>query len=184
MPGRLKLQMTNARDVGLGERVDVTLLHLQTGARQVVRRQANRTITITGLREPPLGLYRLEVDPPSYLPVGAFANTADTETVRLVFPVDASKVTGTKFPTFDDFSIDSQTLLKASTSVLGLPNLSGEPLWDALDEIRRAGFLNIMAKTAATAFANGLTVASYLKELLEIRCDRFFVSVPRRSSLA
>jgi hypothetical protein len=178
MPGRIKLQMTNARDATLGESVDVTLLHLQTGSRQLVRRQGNRTITITGLREPPQGLYRVEVDPPSYLPVGAFANTGNADAVRLVFPVDAAKVTGTKFPTFTALSADSKTVLTAGTQVLGFENVSGETLWEGLDEIRRAGFLNIMAKTSATAFANGRAVASYFKQLLEIRGDRFFVTVP------
>ncbi|HYU77972.1 MAG TPA: hypothetical protein VEK56_03245 [Vicinamibacterales bacterium] len=177
--GRIKLQMINARGSSLGETIDISLLHLPSGTRQVVRRrQGNKAMTIAGLKEPPDGLYRVEVDPPSYLPVGVFANTLNADAVRLIFPIDPAKVTGTRFPAFDQLALDAQRLLTASNQVLAFSGLTAELLWAALDDIRRAGFLNIIAKTATTAFTNTRTVASYLRELREIRGDRFFVDVP------
>jgi hypothetical protein len=177
--GRIKLELLNARGNSLGERVDVRLRHMPTGSVQITRRQSARTMTIAGLKEPPDGLYRVEIDPPSYLPVGAFVNTSSTATFRLVFPVDPGKVQTTEFPAFSELTTDAQRILVASNMVLGFAGVNGRDLWSRLDEVRRAGFLNIMAKTQVTAFANGRTVASYFREMREVRGDRFFTDVPQ-----
>jgi len=176
--GRVKLQMLNARGRSLGEPVDVALRHMTTGNIVVTRRQSARTLTLSGLKEPPDGLYRLEVDPASYLPVGAFANTASKDPVRLIFPVDPTKVRAIEFPVFADLALDAQRILDASTQVLGFAGVTGNALWLGLDDIRRAGFLNVLTKAQLTAFANARSVASYFQELREVRGDRFFVEVP------
>jgi hypothetical protein len=177
--GRLKLQMTNTRGSSLGESVDISLRHMSTGTNWIVRRQSARTIVLTGLRQPPDGLYRILVDPPSYLTVSVFANTAASDPVPLVFPVDPDKVASVRFPSFAGLPADAKRILSASQNVLGFEGLSGRQLWEGLDEIRRAGFLNIVTKAMSTAFANGRTVASYLTLLREVRGDRFFVEVPQ-----
>ena len=177
--GRLKLQMTNTRGSSLGESVDISLRHMSTGTNSIVRRQSARTIVLTGLRQPPDGLYRVLVDPPSYLPVSVFANTAASDPVPLVFPVDPDKVASVRFPSFAGLPADAKRILSASQSVLGFEGLSGRQLWEGLDEIRRAGFLNVVTKAMSTAFPNGRTVASYFTLLREVRGDRFFVDVPQ-----
>jgi hypothetical protein len=177
--GRLKLQMTNTRGSSLGESVDISLRHMTTGTNSIVRRQSARTIVLTGLRQPPDGLYRVLVDPPSYLPVSVFANTAASDPVTLVFPVDPDKVASVRFPSFAGLPADAKRILSASQNVLGFEGLSGRQLWEGLDEIRRAGFLNIVTKAMSTAFPNGRTVASYFTLLREVRGDRFFVDVPQ-----
>ena len=76
-------------------------------------------------------------------------------------------------------------LLNASSNVLGFVGKKGKALYDALDEldeqqpIRKAGMMNIFAKTAATGFANGRTVLSYIQELRELRGDRFYAVVSK-----
>jgi hypothetical protein len=177
--GRLKLQMTNTRGSSLGEAVDISLRHMSTGTNMIVRRQSARTITLTGLRGAPDGLYRVLVDPPSYLPVSVFANTVGRDPVPLVFPVDPDKVASVRFPSWTGLPAEAKRILAASQSVLGFEGLSGRQLWEGLDEVRRAGFLNIVTKALATAFANGRTVASYFSVLREVRGDRFFVDVPQ-----
>jgi hypothetical protein len=178
--GRLKVQLVNTRGTALGEAVDISLHHMTTGTSSLVRRQSARTMILTGLRPAPNGLYRLLVDPPSYLPVSVFANTGSDEIVPLVFPVDPAKVSAVRFPAFAAVSDDAQRILSASSNVLGFEGRSGKPLWDALDDIRKAGILNILAKTQSTAFANGRTVASYFTELREARGDRFFIDVTQQ----
>jgi hypothetical protein len=172
------LQVTNTRGAALSEPVDISLRHMTTGSLQFVRRAGARQITINGLREPPDGLYRVDVDPPSYRAVGVFANTLRDEVVSLVCPIDPGKATA-DFPAFDGLSADAQRLLTRSTTVLGFVGVTGEALWNALDDIRGAGFLNILAKAQATAISSGRTVASLLRELREVRGDRFFVDVPQ-----
>ena len=177
--GRLKVQMTNTRGSSLGEAVDVSLRHMTTGVNSIVRRLSAKTITLTGLREPPDGLYRILVDPPSYLPISVFANTASRDVVPLVFPIDPAKVASVKFPSFPALPADAKRVLSASQNVLGFEGLSGRQLWEGLDEVRRAGFLNIVTKSLSTAFTNGRTVTSYLGALREVRGDRFFVDAPQ-----
>lgn len=169
----LTLQLANTRGGALGEPLDISLRHMTTGHRKLVRRIGARTVTIRGLD----GLYRVEVDPPSYLAVGAFANTLLDPVLSLVLPIDPAKAFA-RFPGFGALSDEAKRLLSQSGQVLGFVGATGKALWEALDDIRRAGFLNILAKAHATAFASGRTVASYLGELREIRGDRFFVDVP------
>ena len=70
-------------------------------------------------------------------------------------------------------------LLTASKDVEAFNGKKGAALYNALDDIRRAGFLNVMAKSLATPLANGRVVASYFKHLMKLRGDRFFVAVAR-----
>jgi hypothetical protein len=60
-----------------------------------------------------------------------------------------------------------QVLLQASKNVLGYSNKAGTELYAARDDVRKAGFLNIMAKCG-------------LQELRECRGDRFFVQVTQQ----
>jgi hypothetical protein len=52
-------------------------------------------------------------------------------------------------------------------------------LYDALDNVRKAGFLNIARKTGATGLSNGKNVLFYIQELTELRGDRFFAVVSK-----
>jgi hypothetical protein len=63
--------------------------------------------------------------------------------------------------------------------VLGFEGIRGENLYKRLDDIRKAGMFNIVAKSRATPLSNGKNVLSYLKVLHELRGDRFFATVPK-----
>jgi hypothetical protein len=95
--------------------------------------------------------------------------------------VDSKKVVGVTFPTFPNLVRDLRDLLTNSTNVLGFPNLMGEPLYKELklDLVRCAGVLNIARKTLATRFVNDRSVLSYIKDVREVRGDRFFAIVDR-----
>jgi hypothetical protein len=94
-----------------------------------------------------------------------------------VCAVDPDKVASLDVPAFDNLREDAKRTLMASDTVLGFEGKTGAALLGALDPIRQAGFLNIIAKTVETVFANGRSVASHLQKLLELRGDRFFVTV-------
>ena len=129
----------------------------------------------------PQGLYRIDIDPPSYQYVSQFINikASGTTTLELAFPIDPSKVKKVKFPAFGSTEADLQRVLENSEKVLGFEGNKGAALYNGLDDIRRAGLLNITAKTRATLLTNGRTVLSYVQELREIRGDRFFAAVPK-----
>ncbi|HEV2827703.1 MAG TPA: hypothetical protein VGW76_08855, partial [Pyrinomonadaceae bacterium] len=101
--------------------------------------------------------------------------------LSLKFPIDPGKVTKVNFPAFTSkpISDDLRTLLENSDKVFSFEGKKGKDLYDALDDIRKAGLLNIAAKTGATPLSNGRPVLSYIQKLNEIRGDRFFCVVPK-----
>lgn len=178
---KLRLELLDVYGEGLREKVDILLRHQVLS--EVLKASANAStpIEITGLRGFPQGLYRMEIDPPSYQYISQFVNmkASGVTKVTLTFPIDPNKVKKVNFPAYAKTSNELKRILDASGSVLGFEGKTGKELYDALDDIRRAGLLNIAVKTGATPLTNGRTVASYVQELSELRGDRFFARVPK-----
>lgn len=82
-------------------------------------------------------------------------------------------------PAYNKLNPDLTTLLEKSENVLSFAGKKGNDLYDSLDNIRRAGLLNIAVKSGATPLTNGRTVLSYIWSLNEIGGDRFFCVVPK-----
>lgn len=179
--GKLKLVLTNVQGKPLAEEVDVNFRHQTTG--QWVRAQvtAGRSVVIDGLRAQPDGFYRVEIDPPSYLPVGRFISlrSSGTTPLELTFPVDPRKVSRVQFPKHATLPEAAKRVLHVSSNVLGFEGRVGAGLYSDLDDIRRAGLLNILTKTLHTTFGTGQSALSYVDELVELRGDRFFAVVKK-----
>jgi hypothetical protein len=92
--------------------------------------------------------------------------------------VDPDKVVSVDFPGWDRIPF-AQRLLEASTNVLGYAGLRGEALYNQFDSIRRAGLLNIIAKCRRTPLESGGVVFDHIREIRELRGDRFFAVVPK-----
>jgi hypothetical protein len=173
----LKLALRDVNDRVLGEQSDVMLRRQSTGQMSVVQTKPGKTLNIQGLAS---DVYSVQVDPPSYLSAGAFAMvTPGGADLAMTFPVDPRKVKKVVFPAFAALGGDAKRVLTATEALLGFPNLSGKNLYDPLDDIRKAGLLNIFAKSGWTPLTNGRTVSSYIVKLLELRGDRFFSVVPQ-----
>lgn len=176
----LTMELLDARGRRVSEPVDIMMFHQPTGAPKVVRVPASKRVRITGLTAVPQGLYRMQVDPASYLATGRFVSVPAAGTsVTMRFPVDPRKVKKVKFPAHAGLPSEAQRILDISDAVLGFGEKTGVDLYDALDPVRRAGFLNIVAKCEATAVAGGRSVLSFVGTLHELRGDRFYASVPR-----
>jgi hypothetical protein len=164
--------------------MDVSLQNQTLSDNRLVRGlKAKPTPVLTGLNVFPNGRYRLEVDTLSYHPVSLFVSippdgNGDT-TVTL--PVNPKKVIRVNFPDYGALSTDVRGLLERSPKVLNFEGKTGETLYNALDDIRRAGFMNLVAKANRTRFVNASdpprSVLSFIQELNELRGDRFFASV-------
>jgi hypothetical protein len=180
-PVILSLELRDVYGDLLKEKVDIILRHQVLSQVVKVSNNASTKIQIKGLNGAPQGLYRIDIDPPSYQYVAQFINlkASGTTALEFTFPIDPSKVKAVKFPAFGSREADLQRVLENSEKVLGFEAKKGKALYDALDDIRRAGLLNITAKTRATLLTNGRTVLSYIQELREIRGDRFFAAVPK-----
>lgn len=181
LSGKLELELVDVSGKLLGEKVDVTLRHQVLSETKKASAVASQKFIITNLRGVPQGLYRLEIDPPSFLPVSQFVNVKATGTtgLQVIFPIDPKKVKSVDFTKFTKLSADAQKLLDNSGKVLSHEGKTGAALYESLDNLRRAGLLNILAKTEATPLSNGRTVLPYIQELRELRGDRFFVIVSK-----
>lgn len=172
----LKLRLVDVKDRLLGEAADVMLRRQSTGVLSRVRTQAGRAVKIADLAS---DVYAVQVDPVSYRAAGVFVNVSPGgASLTMTFPVDPAKITQLVAP-FAGMRPDGQRMLNDTQNLLGFPGLSGKDLYEALDNIRKAGLLNIIAKASATAMTNGKAVSSYLMHLLELRGDRFHAVVPR-----
>ncbi len=180
--GKLKLNLVDVFGKRLQEKVDVSLRNLQLSHAPVIRGlDASKIISIPNLHTGSQGVYQLSIDPPSYHPVGQFITiktSGDTE-LTIPFPIDINKIVSVTFPTFPNLLKDLRSLLNNSPSVFGFENNTGEALYLKLDDIRRGGVLNIARKTQATRFANDKTCLSLIKEIRELRGDRFFAFVEK-----
>jgi hypothetical protein len=185
--GKLRLELLDVYGDFLQEKVDITLRNQDlTDNLRVADLDAGRQILIDNLIGPPRNRYLLQIDVPSYRPVSRFVAATSGEAVEprtLFFAVDPKKVISVDFPGYASLSAEARSLLEMSEKVLDFAGLKGEALYQKLDNIRRAGLLNIAAKTDRTRLSNGRTVLSYLGsepgELSEIRGDRFFARVPK-----
>src|SRR5574337_1967744 len=72
--GKLRLRLLDVYGELLGEDVDIMLRHQNLSDNQVATANASRRILIPDLYGAPQGLYRIEIDPPSFLPIHQFVN--------------------------------------------------------------------------------------------------------------
>lgn len=180
MPSKpdLTLELIDANGELLDEAALVTFRNMMTGGIKSARSAPGKVLAVRGLDRGATGLYRVEADPGGYLASGKFVSIPSAgveETIQ--FAIDPRKVTSVDFPSFARLDPDAKTLLDASDAVSAFPGLSGTDLYAALDDIRKAGFLNIVTKSRATPLLNGRAVSSYFESLNDLRGDRFFCVV-------
>ncbi len=187
--GRLTLDVLDVYGNHVTEQVDIFLKN-QTLSDAPAYRDVGVTATleVTGLHTFPNGIYRLEVDSPSYHPVSRFVSLPPdgNGTAAVTLPVNPKKVIRVEFPAFGagNIAADAWALLEHSPNVLNFAGKSGKVLYDSLDDIRKAGFLNLAAKSSRTRFAAapgdaGPSVLSFVQQLIELRGDRFFAIASR-----
>lgn len=178
---KLRLKLTDVYGDPIKEKIDIILRHQVLS--EIVKASASgaAVIDIVGLRGTPQGLYRIEIDPPSYQYVSQFVNmkASGITSLDITFPIDPSKVKKVNFPAYSKLPEDLKKLLESSENVLSFEGKKGKNLYDDLDDIRKAGLLNIAAKTGHTPLTGGGTVLPLIQELKEIRGDRFFAVVPK-----
>jgi hypothetical protein len=183
--GKLTLQVLDVFGTPIDEPVDVFLRN-QTLSDAPAFRGLDVTATqvLSDLNIFPNGRYSMELDALSYHTVSQFIGippNGDGE-ATVTLPVNPKKVIRVVFPEFSAISGDARSLLERSPKVLNFEGKTGETLYTALDDIRRAGFLNLVAKADRTRFTtqqgSPRSVLSFIQELSELRGDRFFAFMP------
>ena len=171
--GVLNLSVVDVYGDTLSEPIDIFLRHQSLAHDPAFRvLKPARTIIIKDLYQNPQGLYRIEVDAPSYVAVSQFLNIPGSGPGQLAvtLPINKDRVVSVMFPEFTSLNSDAIRLLSAST----IGNLTGAPLYESFDSQRKAGFLNLVAKAAHTRLLDDTTVLSYLDRITEQRGDRLF----------
>jgi hypothetical protein len=182
--GKLKLSLVDVYGQRLQEGVDISMRNLQLMSdRPLVRDvDASKIIIIKNLSAPSNNVYQVVIDPPSYHPTNRFVSISSgnnpTEE-KFVFAIDITKVVKVTFPPFNTAMRELRDLLNRSSVVVGNQLLTGAALYDGLDDIRKAGMMNIARKTQATVLPNGKSVIDLIREVKELRGDRFFAAVER-----
>lgn len=176
----VKLRLLDVYGKPLNQPTMVMCRNQVTGRVLSVQVPAGRAVTVKGLTGAPAGLHLLQIDPAAYLPCGTFIDVPATGAidVTLTFAIDHARVEDVTFPSFARLPATGKALLRDH----GLKDAVGEgrQLYDdGLDNLRKAGFLNIVAKTSVTTLPNGRPVASYFTRLEDLRGDRFFCTVPQ-----
>ena len=177
-PPKVTLRLVDAADQPISQPCDVMLWNQITGEHLVAHAPKSSVVNVP-LKGAPEGIYRIQVDPAAYLASGAFVSVAASGATKLtvLLAIDPAKVKNIKRPAFDALSADARRVLSETKALPNFPSLSGSELFGNLDDIRCAGFLNIIKKTEHTALLNGRIVATYIKGLIDLRGDRFFAAV-------
>ena len=178
--GKLILDLVDSRERRITEPVDIELQHRTLSQRKVAKQiNMSRKKSIGGLHRQPKGQYRLFIEAPSYLPVHRFVNipAGGDRTLTLPLAVNPRKIRKIVFPAFATLEAVVQQILIKSDSPLSFEGKKGSPLYSALDDSRKAGFLNIVAKSADTVLPNSRRVLDYIRRVTELRGDRFFAVV-------
>ena len=184
--GQLLLQILDVYGKPVGEPVDVFLKNQTLSDAPALRSlDVGTPKMLTELNVFPNGTYRMEVDALSYHAVSRFVSIPPNGkgAAVITLPVTPRKVLRVDFPTFGALAEDARTLLERSGKVLNFDGLRGEALCGALDPLRKAGFLNLVAKANRTRFTilqiAPRSVLSFIEELHELRGDRFFAFIPQ-----
>jgi len=178
----LKLDLYDVFERRLQEPALITLQNQRLSEVLQARSSPGKPLAISGVQGGPNGVYRVEADPAGYLASAQFVSVkaSGTTAAEMYFAIDPRKVRGVTFPAFEKLPVDLQRLLDTSSSVSGFEGTAGKALYDGLDDLRRAGLLNIATKCGATVLPNGRAVLSYLQSLRDLRGDRFFCTVPQQ----
>ncbi|HEV2799464.1 MAG TPA: hypothetical protein VGW12_03155 [Pyrinomonadaceae bacterium] len=182
--GVLKLELVDTYGKRLKENVDVALRNEHLAADKVFRKNqdASKIIPIKNLFTGAHGVYRLDIDPPSYHPLNlpVRLNSSTTEK-KIVFPVDLTKVVSVNFLKFSALATELKTLLNNSSASFGLGKDAGQALYEDVlkDEIRKAGLSNIACKSLATVLPGGKNVLTLLTSLEQIEGDRVYARTTR-----
>lgn len=163
------------------DRVDVTLKHqVLSQSEHQTNHPTTKALRIDELDSTQGGIFNLQVFPLRRRPVSRFVRVIEDKTVRqaIVLPMDASRVIGIDAPPFDSLGDDLKAVLEAS-SVEGFEDKRGAALYDAIDDVPKAGMLNIYAKMKVTKVADDRDCFSYVTAFTRLRADRFFAKLAK-----
>ena len=177
--GKLNLKVLDVYGDPIAEPIDIFLDNRTLTDKQAIHGARGKSFTIPNLHRTPEGVYSVEVDAPSYCGVKLLTRipASGNGDLTVTLPVNKDRITGVTFPLFATLDGDTQRVLNASVATLGVAGQSGEDIYSGFDNLRRAGFLNLMAKAKRTRFTDNSKVVEYIDQITEQLGDRMFALV-------
>ena len=135
-----------------------------------------RPLTISGLPAVPEGLAQVFITPTKYRPKSIFVNVqADgSSQINEVFFIDPDKA-APKFPSFTD--IQNHPRWSALATLLENSKVTSAKAWNAMEDLPKAGLLNLYSKMAATILDAGRSVAELVQRVQQFLPARMFARV-------
>jgi hypothetical protein len=178
----LTIRFHNAAREPLDDVVDVDVSDAQTGALVSSARDvsAKKKLVVTDLNQG--RTYRVRIFPKRYRAVGQFVTTSnrgDGTELTAFCPVLPERVAHPLFKAYDELNIELRMVLDASTlegGTLGAGSSPGERVFSGLNDLQRAGLLNLFSKMRGTPLGMS-TVWGFVTNLYRIRGDRIVANV-------
>ncbi len=180
--GNLKFDFFDVYGDRLDDRVDVSLKHRELSHSTHEKNfSGKKVLQVNDLISTHGGTYQVTIFPMRHRPVSRFIQVPEGKTARHSFrlPVDADRVERVEFPEYDSLSDDLKRVLSDSSSVEGFEGNTGEVIYKALDDHRKAGLLNVFTKMKTTRFPNDRNAFSYVTSFTRLRAQRFFARVQK-----
>jgi hypothetical protein len=173
----LTVSVLNASREPLPDRFDLEIQSVRTLG--VVHRSQNvaggAPIKVSGLRETEPLIVR--VFPFRHRPVGVPAPVLfSDESLSVHCPLIPDRADG-NFPAWDDLDEALRKVLENSTLEGDTSGATGETLYTPLDDLLKAGLLNLYTKLSLTGLPVGRTAWDFLTDIYRIRPDRIFANV-------
>ncbi|HVR69482.1 MAG TPA: hypothetical protein VMT87_01445, partial [Vicinamibacteria bacterium] len=177
-PSSITLAFVDAYRQPLDDRVDVLVRSHQRNRTILAKKNLDgaRTLAVSGLA--PLEVCSVQVFPVRHRPVSHFIRAGATP-LTLPCPVDPERVTRMVAPPYDPLAPRARAVLQASVLDHSPQNVGGQALYAALEDVPRAGFLNLVAKMNDTKLLDGSAVLDHVESLYRMRGDRVFANVAK-----
>jgi len=183
MPASLRLLLTDAYGHDLNDHVVVHLYSMSGFQTYQVEQRIARELVIDGIDVDASNSYRVEIVPANHATVQYIISLKDGAVKKFTAPVpaDPRRVVAIVPPIFTKLPDAAKNILRLAQAPRFNNGTGGflanEELYNAIGTfpLLQACFLNIVAKSSASALNTGEPCSDHFKGLLRIEQDRFFV---------
>src|SRR4051812_33495851 len=117
--GKLKITFEDVYETPLDDTIDLWIENQSiSDSHRLIHHRIGGALVIDGLKEDPIGLYKLQIEPLSYYTVSRFVRipASGEQDLTIEFPVDIDKITSVLFEPYVNFSPIAHGLLEKSTA--------------------------------------------------------------------
>ncbi len=181
----LKIVLTDAAGKDLHDHILIDLFSIHSSNQLQAAADINGSVQVNGIDISAGPFYRVMITPANHRVIQAFVSLTEARVTsfQAAVPIDPAKVRSISAPAFAQLPSKAKGTLNQAM----VPRFSdgaggfqqGPVLYSALDRLPllKGGFLNIIAKSAATQLPDGNLVLDHFLGLMRLEQDRLFLKV-------